>query len=131
MADTVTTNVVFDGDRRYAVQLMGKSDGTGETAVAKILASSLTAPNGEPLSYLTLREAVWDVQGYSSIELFFDATADQPMLKMSLQGFKTFDAFGGLVDPKAAGFTGNVNLTSNGAALGATYDICLSFTKNP
>ena len=43
MADAVTSTTILDGDKDFIVQLTNVSDGTGESAVAKVDVSSLTA----------------------------------------------------------------------------------------
>ena len=43
MADAVTSTTVLDGDKDFIVQLTNVSDGTGESAVAKVDVSTLTA----------------------------------------------------------------------------------------
>ena len=45
MADAVTSQTLLDGERLAIMKFTNISDGTGETAVTKVTASSLTASN--------------------------------------------------------------------------------------
>lgn len=127
--DALTTNVMVDGNRNYVVQLQNTSDGTGESANKKIDISTLTFSDGSvPLS-LTLVEAQWNIQGFTAVNLLWDADTDDSMLTLNGNGYKNFDGVGGLHDPRSTGFTGDVFLTTVGASSGDTYDIILKMKK--
>lgn len=122
MADTVTSNVLHSSTRRHVVQLLNDSDGTGESAVVKVDVSSLL---GDP-DTVSIREVEYSIQGFSAVKLYFDATSDSPALYLGAgNGYKDFRLVGGLHDPKATGYTGDLVLTTEGAAAGASYDILL------
>ena len=123
MADTVTVRTLTRGLRKMVVQMTGISDGTGETAVQKIDIASLFKANNIPVTYSRIDEIKWDVQGFSSVRLLWDHTADDIIAIMSGRGAVSYEHVGGLVDPRSAGGTGNILLTSVGASAGATYDI--------
>lgn len=126
MADTVTTITEFAGARRVIIRITGKSDGTGETGVTKVTKSSYTNSKGVVPTALNVEAIQWSVQGYQSIELFWDHTAPDAIAKLGGNGYKDYSKGGVLADPRSAGGTGNITLTSNGALAGATYDIVLS-----
>ena len=126
MADTVSTNVIFKGTKSYIIQLLNQSDGTGEADVTKIDVSSLIGPDGTPPAKVSIQEVEWDVQKIDAIKIAFDATADDTALLLPTgTGYKDFRNAGGLVDPQSAGSTGDIKLTTVGAASGGTYDILL------
>ena len=125
MADVVTTNVVFKGSRKYAVQLTCVSDGTGETDVVKVDISTLTTVMGTPCTRTAIEEIVWDVQGFTYVKLAWDHTTDQTAQLLSGRGYVNYAHLGYLFDPATAGGTGDILLTSVGAESGATYDITL------
>ena len=130
MVDTVTTNTIFNGDRRLVVNILSASDGTGEAAVAKVTAASFTGPNSpEPTTHFVVEEINYDIQGFAHVDLYFDATSDSPLAKLSGQGYIDYRESGGLVDPQATGTTGNVVLTTVGATATATYNITISLRK--
>lgn len=122
MADTVTTKIRKTADR-YWVHITGVSDGTGESDVVKIDKSSFTDRNDEELPLLRVLAVAWSIQGFSRITLETDHTTDDTMLVMSGNGYRNYEHVGGLFDPNSTGGTGDLLLTSTGAASGASYDI--------
>lgn len=123
MADTVTTKIRKTMDR-YWVHVTNESDGTGESDIVKIDKSSFTDRNGEELPFLRIAAVVWSIQGFSKVKLETDHTTDDTMLVMgSGSGFRNYEHVGGLFDPNSAGGTGDLILTTTGAASGSSYDI--------
>lgn len=126
MADTVDTNVIFNGNRIYAVRLTNVSDGTGEAAVVKVDISTLTGPNKSAPTAVKVREIQYNVQGFTSVRLFWDHTTDDEIAVIGTgTGYMNYVGVGGLMDPRSTGGTGDVLLTTAGASSGATYDITL------
>ena len=127
MADTVTSNVMFSATnaRRYIVHLTGVSDATGETNVIKIDKSTLTNTVGQEPTSLKIASIRWNIQGYSYIKLSTDRTSDQTLMLLSGNGYDNFEAFGFLKEASTTGDTGDLLLSSVGAAAGATYDITI------
>ena len=127
MGDAVTTNVVFSGNKRLVTHLTNVSDSTGEDGVVKVDISELVGLTGAAPDSLVLEEIEWDVQGFTSVTLAWDADADDTMVVLSGNGYKDYRGHGGLKDPQSTGATGDVLLTTAGAAAGATYDITAHF----
>lgn len=126
MADTVNVDTEISGSKRIILHLQNASDGTGESAVNKLDISSLTGPDGTPPTSVTVEAVDYDIQGFSSVQLFWDHTTDDEMLTLGAgQNIRDFSGFGGLHDPASAGGTGDVLLTTVGASATATYDIIL------
>lgn len=125
MADAVTNTTIFAGTRRHIIHLTNVSDGTGESAVVKVDVSALTGPNGQVPTAVTIEEISWDIQGFTSVTLAWDATTDDTIAVMSGQGYSDWSSVGGLHDPASTGATGDVVLTTTGAAANATYDITI------
>lgn len=124
MADAVTARTTYSG--RYVVRhLTNISDSTGESAVIKADVSTFTTRAGVPATYFTVDKIVYDIQGFDGVRLYFDATTDDELALISGSGELDWSAFGGITDPKSAGTTGDIKLTTAGAASGATYDITL------
>ena len=123
MADTVETNVVFNGTRHYVVHITNESDGTGEAAVSKIDISTLTGPDGSAPTKTSVMEIEYAVSGFNYIVLAWDHTANDTIAVLKGQGILDFEADGGLVDPASAGGTGDIVLTTDGAINNASYDI--------
>lgn len=128
MADAVTSQVLVSGPRRYAVVLTGISDGTGESAVAKIDKSTLTDAIGAEPSTLAIQKLQWTMQGYTYIKLAFDHTTDDTAVVIAGDGCLDFAAYGGLKDPASAGGTGDLLLTTVGHTAGDSYTILLDVT---
>jgi len=128
MADTVDTIVQFSGTRRYIVRLTNVSDGTGESGVTKVDISTLTNGKGIAPTALNLESVQWSIQGFTSVSLFWDHTTDDEIVKLAAgNGYHDFSQAGVLKDPRSAGGTGDILLTTAGAVSGATYTITLSF----
>ena len=128
MADAVTTNVIqntVSTDGIYTIHMTGISDGTGESNVVKIDKSAFTSYDAAEPGIINILSARWNVQGFSYIKLSTDHTTDDVVLLLSGNGYDNWDAGGGLRDPASSGQTGDLLLTSAGAASGATYDITL------
>jgi hypothetical protein len=125
MADTVDTKVVFSGRKRYVVHLTNVSDGTGESGVAKVDISALTGFGFTP-TYTVVDMIEANVQGFTSVRLFWDHTTDDEIAVLGTgPNLIDWNAVGGNVDPKSTGGTGDILLTTAGAVSGATYDITL------
>lgn len=124
MADTVTSNVINNGPRNYIIHLTNRSDGTGESAVTKVDASTIS-----DASTFSVKSIEYDVQGFSRVDLLYDADTDQPLALLGTgQGYlDRATAFQS--DPQATGFTGDIKLTTNGATTSASYDITLHLIK--
>lgn len=126
MADTVDTLVVHKGKKIYTVRLTNISDGTGESAVAKVDISTLTGPNGAAPSYTKIREISWSIQGFTSVRLFWDHTTDDEIAVLGTgTGYMDWTGVGGLIDPKSSGGTGDILLTTAGTTSGNTYTITI------
>ena len=128
MADTVASNVIqntVSTDGIYKIHLTGVSDGTGESDVVKIDKSAFTSYDGSEPGIINLQSVRWNIQGFSYITLEWDHTTDDVAMRLSGNGYDNFAAGGGLRDPASSGGTGDLLLTSTGAASGATYDITL------
>lgn len=129
MADDVTTNVIFNGRRRYATHLTCISDGTGETTVTKVDATALRNTNGKAPGSLALTDISFNVEGFSYVVLLWSRTAgNEEMMVLKGRGSISYEKLGGLQDPnRTASGTGSILLTSVGAVAGATYQIDLKF----
>jgi len=133
MADAVTTTVLRnDGQsNKYVVHLTSVSDGTGETAVIKVDISTLTVRGGEagapavPCTYTSVEKIEYNVSGMT-VKLAWDHTTDDTIAALGDgSGCISFKREGGKVDPRSAGGTGDIVLTTTGHTLGDTYDIIL------
>jgi hypothetical protein len=121
MADTVDTKVIGQG-RHYVVRWQNRSDGTGETGVNKLDISTLTSITGQVPTYTVFDRLEWAISGMT-VRLDWNHTTDDEIATLSGTGSFDWSSVGGNADPKSAGDTGDVLLTTIGHAAGSTYDI--------
>lgn len=124
MADAVSSSVLINGPSKYVVRLTNISDGTGESNVVKVDISTLRLADGTPPSQISIKEIQWSIQGFSSVRLLWDQTADELIDVLSGNGYRDYSPFGVLSGANTGG-TGDILLTTAGAVNGATYDITL------
>ena len=128
MADAVDSRVIYNGKRYYVVHLQNNSDGTGESAVNKVDISTLTTADGGVCTYTAIDTIVGEVWG-GEVQLVWDHTTDDKIALLS--GFVNIDWSyeGGKVDPRSAGDTGDILLTTNGFTSASGYDLTLRIRK--
>lgn len=125
MADTVNTQVVFNGNRRYTAHFTNESDGTGESAVTKVDISTLTDGAGEIATSSTIDLIEYSVSGFNYVTLEWEHTTNDEIAVLSGQSAADWNAFGGKTDPGSAGGTGDLVFTTDGGADGSMYDITI------
>lgn len=128
MADVVQVVKLKDAGTRVVHVLTNKSDGTGESAVLKIDASTLADYRSGGM--LSISKVKYCVSGSASVELLFDGTPDKRALILSGNG--EFDLSGNiasLIDNSASTPTADILLTTIGFVANSTYTIVLELTK--
>lgn len=131
MADAVTSQTIFDGEREVVMKFTNISDGTGETGVLKVDVSALTSnAAGKVCDGVTLDRIHASINGMS-VALLWDATTDVPAVILA-PGMYTFDHGKRIQLPNNAGTgkTGDVLFTTIGASAGDTYSIVLEMVKS-
>ncbi len=75
MADAVTSTTILDSDKDFIVQLTNVSDGTGESAVAKVDVSAVKSStlDGKACSGVKLQKVNYSILGFTKIGLFWNA----------------------------------------------------------
>jgi hypothetical protein len=129
MADTVSTVLAWNGAQRgeYVSRFTNRSDGTGESAVVKIDASTLANAAGVAPSKIQIDRIEYAVSGFAHVLLQWDRTSDVTIAVLPVgSGIMDFSWFGGFNDP-GTGDTGDVLLTTNGAVAGAAYDLTIYY----
>lgn len=126
MADAVTTQTLVDGPRNVVMKFTNVSDGTGESAVTKVTASSLS---GSPTS-VRIDAIEFSTDGMG-VNILWDATT--PVLAYTLpQNYADRVSFwesGGLINTKASGWTGNIKFTTTAHSAGDRYTVTLFMVK--
>lgn len=132
MADTVTTQTLLDGERLVIMKFTNQSDGTGETAVNKILPANLAAnAQGKACTDLKLNR-IWAATTGMAVNLLWDATTD--VLAWTIPQDRIYrmefgEHLGGIPNNSGAGKTGNIAFTTIGAAAGDSYSIIVECIK--
>jgi hypothetical protein len=131
MADAVTTQTIIDGERNCVMKFTNVSDGTGESAVAKVDVSALASnAAGVACSEVRVMRISHAIVGMS-VQLFLDATSNVLLVELaeSSNGHMDFKDFGGLPNNAGSGKTGDILFTTKGHSSGDTYSITLEMVK--
>lgn len=140
MADTVTSRWVYppnwDGstystgqiNKRHVLRITSLCDGTGESGVVKINISDHLNEAGATATVIVLEKLEYSVQGFTTVTLLFDHTADVTVAILNdlEEGTKDWTKVGGIVD-NGSGGAGDLLLTTAGDTAGDTYDITLTY----
>tara|TARA_R100001443_G_scaffold113151_1_gene127499 strand:- start:49 stop:456 length:408 start_codon:yes stop_codon:yes gene_type:complete len=131
MADAVTSQTIIDGERNCVMKFTNVSDGTGESAVAKVDVSALAANSaGTSCSEVRVMRISHAIVGMS-VQLFLNATSNVLLMELaeSSNGHMDFKDFGGLPNNAGSGKNGDILLTTKGHSSGDTYSIVLEMVK--
>ena len=131
MADAVTSQTIQDGERNCIMKFTNVSDGTGESAVAKVDVSALAAnAAGVSCSEVRVMRVSHAIVGMS-VQLFLDATSNVLLMELaeSSNGHMDFKDFGGIPNNAGSGKTGDILFTTKGHDSGDTYSIVIEMVK--
>ena len=132
MADAVTSQTIFDGDKKVIQKFTNISDGTGESEVKKVDVSALTTNgHGQTCTSVTIEKIWWQCVGMKT-RLFFDATSNAFIIELgeNQSGYHDYSSFGGLKNNAGSGVTGEILFTTVGHSSADTYTITLEMRKN-
>jgi len=118
------------GNRRVVVRLTGVSDGTGETDVRKVDLDLLKTPNGNVPKRTAVESIEYHVFGMTVV-LEWERTPHAEIIRLNENGVentgsKSWEKYGGYVDPGLDDATGDILLTSTNMTSGDNYDITLT-----
>ena len=131
MADAVTSQTIIDGERNCVMKFTNVSDGTGESAVAKVDVSALASNSaGVACSEVRVMRVSHAIVGMS-VQLFLNATSNVLLVELaeSSNGHMDFKDFGGLPNNAGSGKNGDILFTTKGHSSGDTYSITLEMIK--
>ena len=131
MADAVTSQTIQDGERNCIMKFTNVSDGSGESAVAKVDVSALTSNSrGVACSEVRVMRISHAIVGMS-VQMFFNATSNVLLMELaeSSNGHMNFGDFGGIPNNAGSGKNGDVLFTTIGHSSGDTYSIILEMLK--
>ena len=126
MADTVATRTLHDGPRNVVQHFLNQSDGTGESAVVKVDVSTFSPA----ATRVRIDKIDFATEGMA-VDILWDATT--PVLAVHLPRDMSvtldYSAIGGLINPKATGWTGDIKFTTMTNPNGGRYSITLHMKK--
>lgn len=131
MADAVTSQTLFDGDKHVVMKFTNISDGTGESAVKKVDVSALESDiNGNTCTSVAIEKIWWQCIGMK-VQLFFDASSNKFIIELgeNQSGYHDYSEFGGIKNNAGSGKTGDVDFTTVGHSSADTYTIILKMRK--
>ena len=131
MADAVTSQTLFDGDKHVVMKFTNISDGSGESAVKKVDVSALNSDiYGNTCSSVAIEKIWWQCIGMK-VQLFFDASSDKFIIELgeNQSGHHDYSEFGGLPN-NASSPTGDIDFTTVGHSSADTYTVTLKMRKN-
>ena len=131
MADAVTSQTIFDGDKKVIQKFTNISDGTGESAVKKVDVSALESDiNGNTCTSVAIEKIWWQCIGMK-VRMFFDATSDAFIIELgeNQSGYHDYSEFGGIKNNAGSGKTGDIDFTTVGHSSADTYTIILKMRK--
>lgn len=130
MADAVTTQTIFEGDKTLVMKFTNISDGTGESGVIKVDVATLTAYQGQPCVAVQI-DKVYAMTHGMEVKLYWEATSPQLIMTIPQNVMNThnYDEFGGIDNNAGAGKTGNITFTTADASNGDMYTIILVMRK--
>ena len=131
MADAVTSQTLFDGDKHVVMKFTNISDGTGESAVKKVDVSALESDiNGNTCTSVAIEKIWWQCIGMK-VRMFFDATSDVFIIELgeNQSGYHDYSEFGGIKNNAGSGKTGDIDFTTVGHSSADTYTIILKMRK--
>ena len=131
MADAVTSQTLFDGDKHVVMKFTNISDGSGESAVKKVDVSALESDiYGNTCSSVAIEKIWWQCIGMK-VRMFFDATSDAFIIELgeNQSGYHDYSEFGGIKNNAGSGKTGDIDFTTVGHSSADTYTITLKMRK--
>lgn len=127
MADSVASQTIWQDTSFALMKFTNVSDGTGESAVAKVDVSALS-----PACAKVKIRRIWYSTFGMGVRLLWEATTDVVIITLPQDdaGELDFrDVGGGLTNDGAAGANGDINLTTIGHAAGDGYTVILELEK--
>lgn len=120
MAASVFT--ICEGRNNFIYNVRGT--GADETNTAIIDLSAKAGPLGAAPSKIKIDEIWWTINSFDYVQLSFDRTTDVIIDYYSGQGYMDYRPYGGKID-NGTGGTGDLLLTSSGAATGSNYSFII------
>ena len=131
MADAVTSQTLIDGVKTAVLKFTNISDGSGESAVAKVDVSALSANDvGKSCTGASIEKISWQCNGIK-VQLLFDASSNVIAIELgeNQSGYHDYTSFGGIINNAGSGKTGDILFTTVGHSSADSYTIILQVRK--
>ena len=132
MADAVTSQTISDSDRIAVMKFTNISDGSGESAVAKVDVSALNAESrtGRACSEVKIQQIFYALEGMS-VDILWNAISNVLCFTVSdsSSGHYDFRDIGALPNNSGGGKNGDVLFTTIGHSSADRYTIILVLEK--
>ena len=129
MADIVTTQVLSDTSGvKYVAKMTNISDGSGESLIKKIDASTTTFMTED--GNRKIAKIWWSVnttKANASVELVWDGDTNATAILLNGQGYWDLRTAGNEISNNAVSPTGDVLLSTKNFAFGDNYTIIIEF----
>jgi hypothetical protein len=121
----------MDGERLAIMKFTNISDGTGETAVTKVTASSLAASGSGKACSGVIVNKITSVCHGMEVRMYWDASTDVPffMTTVNTNYENDFSKIGGITNNSGTGKNGNILFSTADASSGDTYTVVLEMIK--
>ena len=137
MADAVTSQTIEDGGKNLVMKFTNISDGTGESAVAKIDVSALDSnpSTGASCSRVVLQR-IWFSNVGMGFSLYWNATSNMFICQAPKDWSDTWDftdssiTLPGIPNNAGSGVNGDLLLTTNDHTSGDTYSVIVWALKH-
>ena len=132
MADAVTSQTIEDGGKNLIIKLTNISDGSGESAVAKIDVSALNSnpTTGVACSRVSIQR-IWFSNVGMGFSLYWNATSNMFICQAPKDWSDTWDfsmgneGKSGIPNNAGSGVNGDLLLTTNDHTSGDTYGVMI------
>ena len=131
MADAVTSQTLFEGDKHVVMKFTIICDGSGESAVKKVDVSALANNSaGKECTEVHIQRIYWATVGMS-VKLEFDASTNVLAIGLPADstGDEYYDNFTAIPNNAGSGKTGDIDFTTVGHSSGDSYMIILEMIK--
>jgi len=137
MADAVTSQTIEDGGKNLVMKFTNISDGTGESAVAKIDVSALnTEPSTGASCSRVVLQRIWFSNIGMGFKLYWNATTNMFICQAPKDWSDTWDftdssiTLPGIPNNAGSGINGDLLLTTNDHTSGDTYSVVVWALKH-
>lgn len=131
MADTVATQILFDGTQKAIMKFTNISDGTGESKVTKVNCATLAANSfGKACTRVTITKIHAATHGMEVL-MYWDADTDTfiSIIPQNTNYSMDLTGLGGFWNNAGTGVNGNILFSTADASAGDSYTVTLEMIK--